>query len=93
MIKRFEEADIETIEARTGSSADEFFMEIFQAWDGIDSSDILDLMTEALSNIDVDLTYDEIEEDDDDDSFEDDDEDEDDDFDDDEEEYEESFDD
>lgn len=75
VVKRLEGADIEAIEARSGSASDEFFMELFQQWDGVDPSDILDLMSEALSNIDIDLTYDE--------DFDDDDDDEEDDFDDD----------
>ncbi len=60
VIKRLENADIEVIESRSGSSADEFFVELFMQWDGADVVDILDLITESLSNIDIEFTHDEV---------------------------------
>lgn len=71
----FEDSDIEVIESRSGGSADEFFAEIFLQWDGVDPSDIMDMVEEALSIIDIDLTYahvdddDEVEEDEEEDDF------------------------
>lgn len=60
VIKRLENADIEVIESRSGSAADEFFVELFLQWDGADVVDVLDLMVEALSNIDIEFTHDEV---------------------------------
>lgn len=60
VVKRLEDADIEAIESRSGGSADEFFMEVFSQWDGSDATDILDLMVEGLNNIDIELTYAEV---------------------------------
>jgi len=60
----FEDSDIEVIESRSGGSADEFFAEIFLQWDGIDPSDIMDMVEEALSIIDIDLTYAHVDDDD-----------------------------
>lgn len=95
IVGSFEDADIEVIESRSGGSADEFFMEIFHQWDGVDSTDILDMVVEALSIIDIDFSYDHVDEDEDEDEEEEesfDDEDEDEWTDDDEDEEEESFD-
>ncbi len=71
VIKRLESADIEVIESRSGSSADEFFVELFMQWDGTDVAEVLELITETLSNIDIDFTHDEVDldGDDDDDEF------------------------
>lgn len=85
VVKHLEDADIDVIEARSGGSADEFFMEVFAQWDGADPADVLDLMAEALSNIDIEFTHDEVifDDDDDDEDFDsDDDDDDDEDFDD-----------
>lgn len=69
----FEDSDIEVIESRSGGSADEFFAEIFHQWDGVDASDIMDMVEEALSIIDIELTYDHVDDDDEDDEEEEDD--------------------
>ncbi len=81
-----EDNDIETIEARAGGSADEFMMEIFEMWDGGDPVELVELMSENLANLDIELTFDDIdadedeEIDDDDDEWESDDVEEDDEF-------------
>ena len=92
VIKRLENVDIEVIESRSGSSADEFFVELFMQWDGADVVDILDLITESLSNIDIEFTHDEVDLDADDDDEEFDSDFEDDDFDDDDDTSEDDFD-
>ncbi len=52
-----EDADIETIESRTGGDADEFMHEVYADWDHGDPIELLDLLNEALSVIDIEFTY------------------------------------
>lgn len=52
-----EDADIETIESRTGADADEFMHEVYSNWDHGDPIELLDLLTESLSVIDIEFTF------------------------------------
>lgn len=52
-----EDADIQTIESRTGGDADEFMHEVYEQWDHGDPIELLDLLTDALSVIDVEFSF------------------------------------
>ena len=61
----FEANDIETIESRAGGSADNYMREIFESWDGVDPMELVEMLAENLVNIDIELTFDDVDGDDD----------------------------
>lgn len=59
----FEQRAIEMIENRTGSTAEEVMMNAFDSWEGGEPEMILETLAATLEELDIELTYDEHEDD------------------------------
>ncbi len=55
----FEESEIDMLEELYGGSAEDLFMEVFSTWEGAEPELILETLTSALAELDVELTYEE----------------------------------
>ena len=55
--------EIEAIEQQTEQPAEDFMMEVFATWEGAEPDMILETLAATLEDLDIELTYDEPEED------------------------------
>ena len=62
----FEEDELEHIEDQYGSPLEEFFVEIHEKWDEDEPVELPLLIMDALAELDIEMTYEEVDEDEDD---------------------------
>lgn len=63
----FEEDELETFEDEYGGPLEEFFLEIFELWDEDEPENLPLLVLDALGELDIEMTYDEVDPEDEDD--------------------------
>lgn len=63
----FSDAEIDAIEDLYGGSAEDLLMEVYATWEGAEPEAILETLSAAFSELDIEVTYDEVDEDDEDD--------------------------
>lgn len=61
----FSEEQLDAIERSYGGSAEEFFLQVYEAWDEEDPDDLVPVLIDALAEVDVELTFDDAEADED----------------------------
>lgn len=59
-VSRLNESDIELIEDVADVEATQFFLSVFAAWDGGDPEDVTELLTGMLEDLDIELSYDDL---------------------------------
>lgn len=62
-VTRLGEEELEAIEESADAPPEEFFVRVFAAWDQEDPDGIIDVLVSMLEEIDIELTYDEVDDD------------------------------